>query len=126
MPSNKQCSLEKVLKNANIDIVGGENDFFDKLVKSVSYGKSTKKFIQSSDLQNNLLGSNGNLVEQLKALIKQFGIKSQDIKNLTIAALLAKIAGSAKKEEDKEKINHLLEVSKKSGLGETVAGWLIN
>lgn len=92
----------EALKHAKIDIVGGENDFFEKIVRSVGRGKSVDRMMANSttltDIKNTFF--DGGSPEQFKARLSQwvddFGIKSEDLKNLTIAALLTRMMAGSK------------------------------
>ncbi len=68
--SNDQASvLASALKNANIDIVGGQGDYFDKLAKGLGAGNAVNGFIEKSPiiqaLMEKLLG--GANVPQLES-----------------------------------------------------------
>ena len=56
--------LAAALKNANIDIVGGQGDYFDKLAKGMGAGNAINGFIEKSPiiqaLMEKLLGGSGN------------------------------------------------------------------
>ena len=41
--------LAQALKSANIDIVGGDGEFFDNLINSITRGKQVDRFIDNSD-----------------------------------------------------------------------------
>ncbi|MEO7299831.1 MAG: hypothetical protein ABI042_14785, partial [Verrucomicrobiota bacterium] len=89
----------EALKNSKIDIVGGENDFFEKIVRAVGNGKSVDRLINNSealtDIKNTLFNGDGeHFRTQLRQWINDFGITSEDVKNLTISALLAKLMSS--------------------------------
>ncbi|MCB1126594.1 MAG: flotillin family protein, partial [Verrucomicrobiae bacterium] len=89
----------EALKHANIDIVGGENDFFEKIVRSVGNGKSVDRLLENSralrDVKNTFFtGDREQLKSQLQQWARDFNVRSEDIKNLTVAALLAKFMAS--------------------------------
>jgi uncharacterized membrane protein YqiK len=92
--------VSEALKTAKIDIVGGENDFFEKIVRSIGTGKALDRAVGNSatltDIKTTFFNGNpGHFKTQLAQWVKDFGIKSEDVKNLTIAALLGKmIAGT--------------------------------
>ena len=83
------------LKAANIDIVGGETMFFDQIIGQITKAKGVDRLVQHStniqDVKDAILGSDdvkGNLLEKVKNFANQYGISTEDIKNLTIANLL--------------------------------------
>ena len=86
--------MGEALKSANIDLVGGEQDFFDRVVSSVSQGKVVDRLVDNSqtitDVKNTFFnGDPDHLKNKLAGWIKASGLKSEDVKNLTISALLA-------------------------------------
>jgi uncharacterized membrane protein YqiK len=91
----------EALKSANIDIVGGENDFFEKVVRAVGTGKAVDRLVANSatlgDIKQTFFnGDREHFKAQLRQWVKDFGIGSEDVKNLTVAALLAKLLTSTK------------------------------
>ncbi len=55
--------IASALENANIDIVGGQNDYFDKLAKGLGMGNAVDGFLEKSPiisaLLSKILGGNG-------------------------------------------------------------------
>lgn len=81
------------LKTATIDIVGGDNKFFESLVGSITAGKQVDRLVSNSDVLETVKDTffNGDpdyFKSQLAGFIDQFGVGSDDIKNLTIAGLI--------------------------------------
>lgn len=112
----------EALKSANIDIVGGENDFFEKVVKAVGTGKSVDRMVDNSrtltDIKSTFFNGDGDYFRtQLKQWITDFGISSEDVKNLTVAALLGKLLASSKDSSVKSMIKSALAMVKENGLG---------
>ena len=97
--------LAEAFKTANIDIVGGENTFFDNVVKQITAGKGIDKFIQHSEnaqlVKEALLNSDeeGNLVGKVMQIVEKYKISSEDIKNLSIASLIFKLKDVANQNE---------------------------
>ena len=97
--------LAEAFKTANIDIVGGENTFFDNVVKQITAGKGIDKFIQHSEnaqlVKDALLNSDeeGNLVGKVMQIVEKYKISSEDIKNLSIASLIFKLKDVANQNE---------------------------
>ena len=108
--------LAEAFKTAKIDIVGGDNTFFDNLIKQVSNGKGIDKLVENSNTITNfkdaLLGGNGeddiqpDLIEKVKSMATKYGITSEDIKNLSIAALIARVQMKAT-DEDKSFLSNI-------------------
>jgi uncharacterized membrane protein YqiK len=114
------------LKSAKIEIVGGENRFFERLVNSITTGKSVDGMVSHSkvlgDVRSALLGSDAeNVRSQICKCISQFGLSTEDVKNLTISALVMKLIARADAEQ-KGVLNGILNTVKELGIGERPAG----
>jgi flotillin len=88
--------VAEALKSAKIDLVGGEAEFFQKIVKAVSGGKAVDRLIGTSqvltDVKNSFFaGGAENFRLQLKKWVEDFGVKSDDLRLLTVGALLVKL-----------------------------------
>ncbi len=120
----------EALKHSHIDIVGGENDFFEKIVKAVGTGKSVDRMVNNSrtltDIKSTFFNGDGDYFRaQLKQWIADFGISSEDVKNLTVAALLGKLMGSSKDSSVQGLIRSALAMAKESGIGELAAAEVV-
>jgi uncharacterized membrane protein YqiK len=120
----------EALKNANIDIVGGENDFFEKVVRAVGNGKSVDRLINSSatltDIKKTFFnGDADHFKTQLRQWIKDFGVSTEDLKNLTVAALIAKLMASTKDNSIQSLLKSAETMAKQSGLADTLASALV-
>ncbi len=108
--------LAEAFKTAKIDIVGGDNTFFDNLIKQVSNGKGIDKLVENSQtithFKDALLGGNGeegnqpDLIEKVKGMAKKYGVTAEDIKNLSIAALITRVQMKAD-DEDKSFLSNI-------------------
>ncbi|MDR0634687.1 MAG: hypothetical protein LBF91_06890 [Azoarcus sp.] len=93
--------LGSALAKANIDIVGGQGDYFERFVNALAVGKGIDGAISKSNtLQVGLrehLDGERNMVEDLKDLLGALGDASGSLQNLSVAALVGKVAkeGSA-------------------------------
>ncbi len=113
--------LGEAFKSANIDIVGGENTFFDNVVRQISAGKGIDKFIQHSEnaqlVKESLLSKNeeDNLIGKVMNMVEKYNISSEDIKNISIASLVFKLKGVA---DDNEQglLNKALDMAKHLGI----------
>jgi uncharacterized membrane protein YqiK len=85
--------LAKGLENADIDIVGGDTVFFDKLMGSIALGKSIDGFVDNSEVAKSLAGPwlNGeaNFTDDIKQILSSLG--TDDMKNLSMSAMLMKM-----------------------------------
>ncbi|PKF75173.1 SPFH domain-containing protein [Chryseobacterium sp. PMSZPI] len=95
--------LAEAFKSAKIDIVGGDNTFFDNVIRQVSAGKGLDKFISHSEnaqmVKENLLGDGENIIGKVMGMVDKYKISSEDIKNMSIASLIFKLKGVANQQE---------------------------
>ncbi|REC61100.1 flotillin family protein [Chryseobacterium pennae] len=95
--------LAEAFKTAKIDIVGGDNTFFDNVIRQVSAGKGLDKFVNHSEnaqmLRENLLGDGENIIAKVMGMVDKYNISSDDIKNMSIASLIFKLNGVANQQE---------------------------
>lgn len=81
------------LENADISIVGGESVFFDRLMSSISLGKSVDGFVQNSETAQALAGpwldGTASFTDDLTRLLGS--VTTGDVQNLTVSALLVKL-----------------------------------
>ncbi|MFE9169146.1 flotillin family protein [Streptomyces kebangsaanensis] len=81
------------LENADIDIVGGESVFFDRLMGAISLGKGVDGFVENSRTAQALaapwLDGSSSFTDDLGRILGQVG--SADVRNLTVSALLMKL-----------------------------------
>lgn len=118
--------LAEALKTAKIDIVGGEAVFFDTILNAITRGKQLDRFVNNSEhlsrLSNSLLNGNGNgdgddrsLPQRIADIIRDSGIDSEDVKNLSIAALIGKVLAQSKDEGFTAELRKLLSLSREAG-----------
>lgn len=116
--------MGEAFKTANIDIIGGDGQFFDKLMNAASLGKATDRFVQESDTASTLLqeyfDGERSLPSDLKAVLSRPAIGAQDVQHLTLAAFLGRLATGAG-DDDKEKLDELLKAARSLGLTEKTA-----
>ena len=115
--------LAEAFRTANIDIVGGDNTFFDNIIKQISRGKGIDKWVDNSNtltqFKDALLGENedgsaNDLMMKIKDTAVKYGVTSEDIKNLSIASLIAQLQKKAS-DEDQNFLSNILNLAK--GLG---------
>ncbi len=114
--------LGEALKSANIDIVGGENEFFDTIINAITRGKQVDRFVNNSDhlsdLSSALLNGDGNgssLASRISGLVSRFDIDSEDVKNLSIAALIGKMIAESSDDGLIHELKNLLSLSNAAG-----------
>jgi len=107
--ANSQANIVgKSLEHAHIDIVGGETQFFNRIVGAISGSKALEAFLQKSptamQIKESLLGGNGanshgELIGHLRGLIERLGLTSESVKNLTVAAAITQLMSKASGQE---------------------------
>ena len=111
----------EALKSARIDIVGGETEFFDKIVDSIKGGKSVDRFVNNSGVLTDVKNSffNGNpeyFQEKLQDMVSQFDLSTDDLKDLSIAALIARMLGLTKSDGLRHELQRLLGMAADAGI----------
>ncbi|MGK4906139.1 SPFH domain-containing protein [Streptomyces albus] len=81
------------LENAEVNIVGGESVFFDRLVGAVALGKGVDGFVQHSQTAQTLakpwLEGTSSFTDDLSRVLGS--VSTADVQNLTVSALLTKL-----------------------------------
>ncbi|MFF7495304.1 flotillin family protein [Streptomyces rubiginosohelvolus] len=110
------------LENADIDIVGGESVFFDRLVSSVSLGKAVDSFVDNSQTAQALAGSwldgSSSFTDDLSRVLGS--VSTSDVRDLTVSALLMRLMGSSGAASDQ--VEQLLAAAKELGLADLPVG----
>lgn len=119
--------LAEALKSAKIDIVGGETTFFDQITNAITKGKAVDRLVDNSatlsDVRDTFFNGDPEYFKsQIASWIDQFGVSSEDLKNLTISALLTRMMGDAEDESTRTKLGGLLSAAKRFGLENDKAG----
>ncbi|MFE0255791.1 SPFH domain-containing protein [Streptomyces sp. NPDC059010] len=106
------------LENADINIVGGESVFFDRLVSSIALGKGIDGFVQHSETAQALAGPwlNGtsSFTDDLGRILGS--VSTADVQNLTVSALLLKLMGTGG--ADSGQLQQLLDKAGELGLAD--------
>ncbi len=113
----------EALKSAKIDIVGGEVEFFDKIIAAVGNGKAVDRLIANSsnltDVKETFFnGDPEHFQTQLHGFIDRFGLTSEDVKNLSISAALTQMLGLTDDSRTKGLLAGLLGQAERLGLAE--------
>lgn len=112
----------EALKSARIDIVGGDNKFFDSIVNSITAGKQVDRLVGNSEVLGDVKSTffNGGDAEyfktQMQEFIDTFGVGSDDVKNLTIAALISKMMNDSKDGGVISQLTGLMNMAQNAGL----------
>ena len=115
----------EALKSANIDIVGGETEFFDRITNAITTGKVVDRTVGNSEVLDDVKETffNGDpeyFKSQMASWLTDFGVKSEDLKNLSVTALLARLVPKATG-EDRERLVGLMGAAERFGLGDAKA-----
>ncbi|MEW6278679.1 MAG: hypothetical protein AB1758_08670 [Candidatus Eremiobacterota bacterium] len=112
--------MGEAFKTAKIDIVGGDGAILDKIFGAVSAGKAMDRFVNHSEAARTFLGDylNGDrsLARDLKEILSNPSMSSEDLKNLSVSALLGSLikkSGGAEREK-------LIEMARSLGLAEGI------
>lgn len=120
--------IAEALKQANIDIVGGDGQFFDKITNSITKGKSVDRMVNNSDslklIQDTFFDNKNGLSfkDNMKAFIDQFGMSAEQIKDLSIANVLNQMANKSTSQDDQNSIGALLQMANVLGITNKAVG----
>lgn len=117
------------LKSANIDIVGGDNQFFESIVKSITAGKQVDRLVEGSrtltDVKNTFFtGDAEDFQLQMQHFVDTFGVSSADLKNLSIAALIGTLMSQTSEGGVRGQLEGLLNMATSLGLADKKASSL--
>ncbi|GAA5496748.1 hypothetical protein Rhal01_02933 [Rubritalea halochordaticola] len=121
--------IGEALKQAKIDIVGGETEFFDRITNAVTKGKVADRIVDNSRVLSDVKETffNGDpeyFKSQVKSWIDQFGIETEDLKNLSVAGLLGKMIPQADGDVQ-QKLIGFLGAAERFGLSDAKASSLL-
>lgn len=117
--------IGEALKHSKIDIVGGETEFFDRITRAITTGKVVDRTVGNSNVLGDVKDTffNGDpeyFKSQISTWIKDFGVNTDDVKNLSISAMLGKLVGLADGEQ-RQRLIGLLGAAERFGLGDAKA-----
>ncbi|NYV77893.1 SPFH domain-containing protein [Streptomyces sp. UH6] len=106
------------LENADINIVGGESVFLDRLVSSVSLGKGIDGFVQNSQtaqaLGRSWLDGTSDFTQDLSRMVGS--VSAGDVRDLTVSALLTRLMSA---QDGDVRLRSLLDRATELGLADT-------
>ena len=122
--------IAEALMNANIDIVGGDNKFFESIVNSITAGKQVDRLVDNSSVLSDVketffTGDPAQFKEQIAHYIDMFGVTSDDIKNLSVAALLGQMMGLTNDESILKNLQSMMSAATRTGIATQKANSLI-
>ncbi len=122
--------ISEALKAAKIDIVGGETMFFDKIVGSITNGKSADRLISNSKVLGEVKDTffstetGAGFRDKIREFVHQFGVSSEELRNLSVSALLLKMMGQASDDESKGVLSQLKSLTETLGISDNNASSL--
>ncbi|MEU3251466.1 flotillin family protein [Streptomyces sp. NPDC006997] len=106
------------LEGADINIVGGESVFFDRLMSSIALGKSVDGFVRNSDTARALAGpwldGTASFTDDLGRILGS--VSTSDVRDMTVSALLLKLMNGAG--EHSGQVRELLDKAGQLGLAD--------
>ena len=113
----------EALKSANIDIVGGDNKFFESIVGSVTAGKQVDRLVGESKVLTDVKetffnGDPEQFKKELQKYVDMFGISSNDLKNLSIAGLIGQMMTQTNDDSIIGKLDSLLTAARSTGVAQ--------
>ncbi len=121
--------IGEALKHSKIDIVGGETEFFDRITRAITTGKVVDRTIGNSQVLGDVKDTffNGDpeyFKAQVGTWIEDFGVATEDLKNLSVSALLGKLVGSADGEK-RQRLIGMLGAAERFGMADVKAASLL-
>jgi flotillin len=119
------------LRSAKIDIVGGDSKFFDSIVNSITAGKQVDRIVDNSEVLTDVKETffNGDPTQfkaEINRYIDLFGVTSEDVKNLSVAALIGQMMGLTSDREVLDRLQEMMGAANRTGVAGQNAGKVIN
>lgn len=118
------------LRSANIDIVGGDSKFFDSIVNSITAGKQVDRIVDNSEVLTDVKetffnGDPAQFKAEINHYIDMFGVTSEDVKNLSVAALIGQMMGLTSDQEILDRLQQMMGAANRTGVASQNAGKVI-
>ena len=123
MAESQAKVLAEAFKSAKIDIVGGDGAFIDKIFQAASFGTALDKFGSGGAVSGAMARDYTNGSRSLAGDIKDVltNVRSEDIRNLSLASLLNKLGEDASA-TDKVKLKKVSDAITSMGLADLQLG----
>lgn len=113
--------IAESLTNANIDIVGGDNQFFQSIINSITAGKQVDRLVDNSTVLGDIketffTGDPQQFKDEIARYIDMFGVTSEDMKNLSVAALIGQMMGLTNDESVLQRLQSMMTAASRAGL----------
>ncbi len=120
----------EALRHARIELVGGSDEFLDKVVRAVGTGKAVDRLVDSSrtvsDVKNTFFnGDPAHFRAQVRQWIEDFGIPTADLRNLSVAALVGRLLAATGDQSIREKLQAGLDLARRHGLADSPAAKIL-
>lgn len=104
----------EALKQARIDIVGGDGKFFDQIVNSIRAGKAVDRFVHNSetitDIKRTFFNGDPDYFQnKLVEFVGRFNMSFENIRDLSVAALIGKMLTKADTDEVRSELTRMLD-----------------
>ena len=118
--------LGEALKSAKIEIVGGESTFFNQITQAIGNGRAVDRMVGNSrtlsDIKETFFNGDPEYFKgQVRQLADQFGLTSEDAKNLSLSALLLRMLSLNPDEATRGRVQAMLGALGRFGLVEQPA-----
>ena len=122
--------VAEALKTAKVEIVGGDNKFFENIVGSITAGKQVDRLVEGSAVLSDVkdtffTGDAGQFRDEIGNLIDTFGVSSEDLKNLSVAALIGQLMGLTSDEGQLKKLQSMMSMATRAGMANENAGTVV-
>lgn len=125
--SEQAAVIGEALRASKIDIVGGDGEFFEQISSAVKGGKAIDRFVYNSkvatDIKNTFFNGDPNSFKKnLGDMMAQFNLKTSDVKDLSVAALVAQLLASGGSEGLQSQLVNLLGIAGSLNLADQSVG----
>ncbi|MCB1049362.1 MAG: flotillin family protein [Acidobacteria bacterium] len=112
--------ISEALRHSKIEIVGGENTFFDKITSGISHGRFWDRVFANSENLTQvkkavLDGKPGQVGARIRGLIGQLGLNPEEIKDLSMAHLFLKLSKAELDETTQTQVSRLRKLADAKG-----------
>jgi uncharacterized membrane protein YqiK len=120
MAESQSRVMAEAMGKADIKIVGGDGQFFDRFVNAISLGSQIDGVVDNSDvlrktLASRLDGNGHSLIDDVKEMARAAASSSEAIKNLTVSGVLGNLMIKADG-DTRQKLQALLDKARQLGV----------
>ena len=105
--------------------------FFDSIVNSITAGKQVDRLVGNSAVLSDVKetffnGDPGQFKDEIQRYIDMFGVTSEDLKNLSVAALIGQMMGLTNDAAVLKNLQSMMGAANRAGVATQNAGTVIN